>query len=52
VGAVWVPRWKWKALAFAESYLHVDALVAIVYDWRPGEGYGWKLAYTDDAGRR
>ncbi|MCB9733832.1 MAG: hypothetical protein H6745_14625 [Deltaproteobacteria bacterium] len=47
VGIVWVPRWKWvsgkrsdanfratvKGLAFADSYMRIDALVAVAYDW-------------------
>jgi len=60
VGVVWVPRWKWisgqrtetnfratmKALAFAESYLDVEALVALVYDWVPmAEPGRWLLTH-------
>ncbi|MCB9745730.1 MAG: hypothetical protein H6741_12930 [Alphaproteobacteria bacterium] len=58
VGIVLVPRWKWisgrrtetnhratlKALAFADSYMDVDALVAISYDWEE-LGEGWRLIY-------
>jgi hypothetical protein len=58
VGIVWVPRWKWisgrrtetnfraamKALSFADSYMSVDALVAIPYDWNAGEdGNTWRF---------
>ena len=57
VGVVWVPRWKWisekrtetnykaamKALAFADSYMAVDALVAVVYDWQEMGDDGWRL---------
>jgi hypothetical protein len=60
VGVVWVPRWKWisgqrtetnyratiKALAFAESYMDVEALVALVYDWVPmAESGRWQLTH-------
>ncbi len=54
VGVLLVPKWKWvsgrrtgtnaratlKALAFAESFMAVDALVAILYDWVPDAGGG------------
>ena len=54
VGVVWVPRWKWisgqrtetnfratmKALAFAQDYMDVEALVALVYDWTSGSDEG------------
>ena len=61
VGVVWLPRWKWvsgrrtdtnfraatKALAFAETYLSVDALVALVYDWETsGTDLVWRLTFT------
>ena len=56
LGVVLVPRWKWisgkrtethykaimKALAFAESYMGVEALVAVTYDWLV-DGAGWRL---------
>jgi hypothetical protein len=56
LGVVLVPRWKWisgkkteanykatmKALAFAESHMDVEALVAVVYDWKEA-GTGWSL---------
>ncbi len=56
LGVVLVPRWKWisgkktetnykatmKALAFADSYMDVEALVAVVYDWEAVED-GWRL---------
>lgn len=63
VGAVWVPRWKWisgqrtetnfraamKALAFADSYMRVEALVAVAYDWADGDGDStWRLVITSD----
>ena len=57
VGVVWVPRWKWisgrrtetnfkatmKALAFADSFMAVDGLVAVVYDWVKTREIGWRL---------
>lgn len=58
VGVVFVPRYKWissrktevnyiatlKALSFAESYLDLDALVAVPYDWERGTGPSqWRL---------
>jgi hypothetical protein len=61
VGVVWVPRWKWissrradtnfratmKALAFADSYMRVDALVAIAYDWEAvPSADGWYLRFV------
>ena len=56
LGVVLVPRWKWisgkkteanykatmKALAFADSYMNVEALVAVVYDWKEA-GTCWRL---------
>ena len=56
LGVVLVPRWKWisgkktetnykasmKALAFADSYMAVEALVAVVYDGEV-DVEGWKL---------
>lgn len=57
-GVVFVPRYKWisgrrtdtnysatvKALAFADSYMNVEALVAITYDWTEGSREGsWKF---------
>lgn len=47
IGVVFVPRYKWiasrrtdtnyaatiKALAFADSYMKLDALIALPYDW-------------------
>jgi hypothetical protein len=61
VGVVWVPRWKWiskkstetnfraalKALAFADSFMHVDALVAFAYDWQAGANDRWRLQHID-----
>jgi hypothetical protein len=55
------PRWKWisgkstetnyratlKALAFAESFMHVDALVAFPYDWQTGTAEQWTLQHID-----
>lgn len=61
VGVVWVPRWKWisgrrtdtnfraamKALAFADSYMRVDALVALAYDWDAVVGEdAWSLRFV------
>ena len=31
-----------KALAFADSFMEVEALVAVTYDWDEA-GAGWKL---------
>jgi hypothetical protein len=59
-GVVFVPRWKWisgkredrnftetmKALAFADSYMSVSALVVIAYDWTAGENSSWHLNYV------
>ena len=61
VGVVWVPRWKWisgkrteanhtatlKALAFADSFMSVSALVAITYDWAEPDGGRWKLMVVE-----
>lgn len=62
VGVVWVPRWKWisgrrteanykatmKALAFADSYMSVTALVAVVYDWEDEQqGRQWRLTIME-----
>ena len=63
VGVVWVPRWKWisgrrsetnfkatvKALAFAETYMAVEALVALTYDWGVQREEGWPLVHVDEA---
>jgi hypothetical protein len=61
VGVVWVPRWKWisgertetnysaamKALAFADSHMQVDALVALAYDWSEvPDGGAWRLRFV------
>lgn len=63
VGVVWVPRWKWisgtrtdtnfratmKALAFADAFMRVEALVAVPYDWWAGaDGHSWSLVVEDD----
>ena len=60
IGVVLVPRYKWissrrtdtnyvaalKALAFADEYMAVDALVAIAYDWVEGSKDGfWELIF-------
>ena len=60
VGLVWVPRWKWisgrrtetnyratmKALRFADSYMDVETLVALAYDWSPAEDAAcWQLRH-------
>jgi len=61
VGVVWVPRWKWisgkrtetnykaamKALAFADSFMAVDALVAVVYDWVETGDARWRLVVVE-----
>jgi len=62
VGVVLVPRYKWissrrtdanfaatlKALAFADHYMRVDALVAIAYDWMPGSTDStWILSFPE-----
>lgn len=61
VGIVLVPRWKWvsgrrqdrnytetmKALAFADSFMAVDALVAVTYDWTAHDAGGWRLVFVD-----
>ena len=61
VGVVWVPRWKWisgqrtetnfratmKALAFADSYMNVEALVALAYEWEESDiSSSWRLAFA------
>lgn len=57
VGVVLVPRYKWissrrtdtnyaaalKALAFADTFMKVEALVAIAYDWVLLEDGAWRL---------
>jgi hypothetical protein len=63
VGVVWVPRWKWvggkrqatnyaaakKALTFADSYMDVDALVLLAYDWAPSPEAGrWAVAFPGE----
>ncbi len=62
VGVVLVPRYKWisskrtdtnyaatlKALAFADHYMGVDALVAVSYDWQPGSSdTAWVLSFPE-----
>ena len=61
VGVVWVPRWKWisgrrtetnykatmKALAFADSFMSVTALVAIAYDWAEADDGSWRLVVVE-----
>lgn len=38
-----------KALAFADSFMGVDALVAVAYDWADGDGDStWRLVITSD----
>ncbi|MDF1665332.1 MAG: hypothetical protein P1V97_26460, partial [Planctomycetota bacterium] len=60
-GAVWVPRWKWisgkktptnynaakKALAFADSYMDIDALVLVPYDWETLGENKWALKFCE-----
>ena len=62
IGMVLVPRWKWlglrktstnfdattKALSFANTFMDVDALISVAYDWS-SDGEGWRLALPDDA---
>lgn len=58
IGVVLVPRFKWissrrtdtnyaaalKALAFADTFMNVEALVAIAYDWeRLDDDGAWRL---------
>lgn len=59
-GVVWVPKWKWisgvrtetnhraalKALAFADSYMNVQALVLVTYDWEEVVDGHWMLTIT------
>ena len=60
VGVVLVPRYKWissrrtetnhaatlKALSFADSFMDVDALEAVAYDWEPGSSStSWVLRF-------
>lgn len=62
VGVVLVPRYKWisskradtnhaatlKALAFADRYMAVEALVMFAYDWVAGSEDGlWRLTFPD-----
>lgn len=56
IGVVLVPRWKWlgrkktstnfdaaiKALSFANSFMDVNALILIAYDWVE-DGNGWRI---------
>jgi hypothetical protein len=62
VGVVWVPRWKWisgrrqatnyaaakKALAFADTYMNVEALVLVAYDWAEAELGTWHLVFPEE----
>jgi len=65
VGVVLVPRYKWissrrtdtnyaatlKALAFADRYMAVEALVVFAYDWVAGGEDGlWRLTFPDAEG--
>lgn len=57
IGVVLVPRYKWissrrtdtnytatlKALAFADTFMNVEALVAIAYDWERLQDESWRL---------
>lgn len=62
VGVVLVPRYKWistrrtdtnyratlKALTFADSFMDVEALVALAYGWEPAGGSSeWRLVISD-----
>jgi hypothetical protein len=60
VGVVMVPRWKWisgqrhdrnytetvKALAFADTFMDVDALVVLPYDWAETSEGTWQLIHV------
>jgi len=63
VGVVLVPRYKWisarrtdtnyaatlKALAFADHYMAVDALIAVAYDWAvAGADDLWTLVFSSE----
>ena len=63
LGVVLVPRWKWvggkrqdrnyaetmKALAFANSFMDVHALVALVYDWEAtAQPTVWTLRFIEE----
>ncbi len=65
VGVVLVPRYKWisskrtdtnyaatlKALAFADRYMAVEALVVFAYDWSEGKAEGlWRLSFPEEDG--
>jgi hypothetical protein len=62
VGVVWVPKKKWisgkatdtnyqatiKALTLAGTFMNVEALVAIPYDWEPtSQRSSWKLVHPN-----
>lgn len=65
VGVVWVPRWKWisgkstetnyratlKALAFADTFMRIEALVAFAYDWHTNAAERWTLQHVDLSSR-
>jgi hypothetical protein len=59
VGVVLVPRWKWisgqrqdrnytetvKAVAFADTFMDVEALVVLPYDWTESTDGTWRLQH-------
>lgn len=61
VALLWVPRWKWisgrkydvnyqaamRALAFANSYMNVEAFVVFPYDWEVNDA-SWTLRFTNE----
>ena len=61
IGVVWVPQYKWisgrktetnfkatvKAVSFADTYMNVNALFVIPYDWETLAGQkSWKLRHV------
>ena len=63
VGVLWVPRYKWisnqrtdtnfkaatKAVTFADTYMNVNSLVLLPYDWKESsEPDTWLLHHIDD----
>ena len=63
VGVLWVPLHKWisgkrsstnvkaarKAVAFADTYMNVDTLDIVTYDWKDSETEStWLLHYTEN----
>ena len=63
VGVLWVPRYKWisdrrtdtnfkaatKAVAFADTYMNVNSLVLLPYDWQESAEEGtWLLHHVPE----